>query len=160
MDLGCTDEARSIATIRSAIEHGINLIDTAARYGFFGRSEKSSQGAGEGNLRSQALIATRLDPRLGRRKHLRNASRPRILQEVDASLRALRTHHIAHLSGPTGGPSYRSPKPPAALRELLDRGKNWRNRSEQFSVEQMEAVFVKSHRSTCCNHPTICSNGA
>ena len=36
---GGTDEAESIATIRAAIEHGINVIDTAPVYGF-GRSEE------------------------------------------------------------------------------------------------------------------------
>src|SRR6266576_2719618 len=36
---GGTDEAESIATIRTAFEHGINLVDTAPVYGF-GRSEE------------------------------------------------------------------------------------------------------------------------
>ena len=36
---GGTDEAESIATIRAAMEHGINVIDTAPAYGF-GRSEE------------------------------------------------------------------------------------------------------------------------
>src|SRR5258708_12619097 len=34
---GGTDEAESIATIRAALEHGINIVDTAPVYGF-GRS--------------------------------------------------------------------------------------------------------------------------
>ena len=36
---GGTDEAQSIATIRSAIDRGVTLIDTAPVYGF-GRSEE------------------------------------------------------------------------------------------------------------------------
>src|SRR5438874_350236 len=36
---GGTDEAESIATIRTAFEHGINIVDTAPVYGF-GRSEE------------------------------------------------------------------------------------------------------------------------
>ena len=36
---GGTDEAQSIATIRSAVERGVTLIDTAPAYGF-GRSEE------------------------------------------------------------------------------------------------------------------------
>ncbi len=36
---GGTDEAESVSTIRAALEHGINLIDTAPVYGF-GRSEE------------------------------------------------------------------------------------------------------------------------
>ena len=33
---GGTDEAESIATIRAAIDHGINVIDTAPAYGLAG----------------------------------------------------------------------------------------------------------------------------
>jgi aryl-alcohol dehydrogenase-like predicted oxidoreductase len=36
---GGTDDAESVATIRAAVDHGINLIDTAPVYGF-GRSEE------------------------------------------------------------------------------------------------------------------------
>ena len=36
---GSTDEAQGITTIRSAVEHGVTLIDTAPVYGF-GRSEE------------------------------------------------------------------------------------------------------------------------
>ena len=36
---GGTDETESIATIRAALDHGINVIDTAPAYGF-GRSEE------------------------------------------------------------------------------------------------------------------------
>ena len=39
LDVGGTDEAQSIATIRSAVERGVTLIDTAPVYGF-GRSEE------------------------------------------------------------------------------------------------------------------------
>src|SRR5713101_5483292 len=47
---GGTDEAVSIATIRAAIEHGINIIDTAPVYGF-GRSEEIVGKAIEGQPR-------------------------------------------------------------------------------------------------------------
>jgi hypothetical protein len=48
---GGTDEAESIATIRSAVDRGINLIDTAPVYGF-GRSEEIvGKALAEGNLR-------------------------------------------------------------------------------------------------------------
>jgi predicted aldo/keto reductase-like oxidoreductase len=47
-----TDEAESIATIRAAVEHGINLIDTAPACGF-GRSEEIvGKALAEGNLRT------------------------------------------------------------------------------------------------------------
>src|SRR2546423_9835052 len=52
---GGTDEAESIATIRAAVEHGINFIDTAPARGF-GRSEEIvGKALAEGNLRTACL---------------------------------------------------------------------------------------------------------
>ena len=56
---GGTDEARSIATIRSAIDRGVTLIDTAPVYGF-GRSEEIVGKALEGSLRQKVTIATKV----------------------------------------------------------------------------------------------------
>jgi aryl-alcohol dehydrogenase-like predicted oxidoreductase len=56
---GGTDEAESISTIRTALEHGVNVIDTAPVYGF-GRSEEIvGKAIAEGRLRSRVLIATK-----------------------------------------------------------------------------------------------------
>src|SRR5437588_1600160 len=57
---GGTDDAESIATIRAAVEHGVNVIDTAPAYGF-GRSEEVvGKAIAEGRLRSRVLIATKV----------------------------------------------------------------------------------------------------
>src|SRR5580704_949679 len=57
---GGTDEAESIATIRSAVERGITLIDTAPVYGF-GRSEEIvGKALAEGSLRQRVQIATKV----------------------------------------------------------------------------------------------------
>src|SRR5262249_29793236 len=91
---GGTEEAESIATIRAAVEHGINLIDTAPAYGF-GRSEEIvGKALAEGHLRSRVLIATKTGIEWSGGRVFRNASRARILQEVEDSLRRLRTDHI------------------------------------------------------------------
>src|SRR6202035_3633271 len=88
---GGTDEAESIATIRAAFEHGINIVDTAPVYGF-GRSEEIvGRAIAEGRLRSTVLIATKAGLRWDGGKVSRNASRARILREVEDSLRRLRT---------------------------------------------------------------------
>src|SRR5436853_5179539 len=57
---GGTDEAESIATIRAAEEHGINVIDTAPAYGFGHSEEIVGKALAEGNLRSRVLIATKV----------------------------------------------------------------------------------------------------
>jgi aryl-alcohol dehydrogenase-like predicted oxidoreductase len=57
---GGTDEAESVSTIRAALEHGINVIDTAPAYGF-GRSEEIvGRAIAEGKLRSRVLISTKV----------------------------------------------------------------------------------------------------
>src|SRR6266516_3478439 len=84
----------AIFRTRAAVELGINLIDTAPVYGF-GRSEEIvGKAIAEGNLRSRVLIATKVGLEWRDGKVFRNASRARILQEVEDSLRRLRTDHI------------------------------------------------------------------
>src|SRR5580704_3934155 len=91
---GGTDEARSVATIRTAFEHGINIVDTAPVYGF-GRSEEIvGKAIADGRLRSRVLIATKAGLEWKEARVFRNASRARILREVEDSLRRLRTDHI------------------------------------------------------------------
>jgi aryl-alcohol dehydrogenase-like predicted oxidoreductase len=91
---GGTDEAESIKTIHTAIEHEISLIDTAPVYGF-GRSEEIvGKALAHDGLRNRVVIATKagLDWRAG--QPFRNASRERIFAEVEDSLRRLRTDYI------------------------------------------------------------------
>src|SRR5450631_1297523 len=72
---GGTDEAESVSTIRAALEHGINIIDTAPAYGF-GRSEEIvGKAMAEGHLRSRVLIATKVGLEWQGGKVFRNASR-------------------------------------------------------------------------------------
>src|SRR3977135_2147267 len=91
---GGTDEAESIATIQAAFEHGINVVDTAPVYGF-GRSEEIvGKAIAEGRLRSQVIIATKVGLQWEGGRVSRNASRARIMREVEDSLRRLRTDYI------------------------------------------------------------------
>src|SRR5438309_7028713 len=84
---GGTDEAQSVSTIRAALEHGINVIDTAPVYGF-GRSEEIvGRAIAEGGLRSRVLIATKAGLEWEGGCVFRNASGARLLREVEDSLR-------------------------------------------------------------------------
>src|ERR1700737_4105690 len=100
---GGNDEAESIATIRAALGHGINIIDTAPVYGF-GRSEEIVGRAIEGRLRSEVLIASKAGLQWEGGRVSRNASRARIMREIEDSLRRLRTDYIdiyqVHLPDP------------------------------------------------------------
>lgn len=91
---GGTDEPESIKTIERAIELGVNLIDTAPVYGF-GRSEEI---VGKAVLvraqRDRVAIATKCGLAWRNGKVHRDSSRARIRQEVEDSLRRLRTSWI------------------------------------------------------------------
>jgi len=90
---GQTDMKQSAETIRSAIDRGITLIDTAPVYGF-GVSEEIVGKALAGGRRLNAIVATKagLDWRDG--KVWRDSSPERIRTEVEASLRRLGTDYI------------------------------------------------------------------
>jgi aryl-alcohol dehydrogenase-like predicted oxidoreductase len=91
---GGTDEAESIATIRAAFEHGINIVDTAPVYGF-GRSEEIvGKALAIGGRRKRAFIATKVGLDWKDGKPFRNASKARIVEEAENSLRRLQTDVI------------------------------------------------------------------
>ena len=91
---GGTDEARSIETIHAALDRGITLIDTAPAYGQ-GRSEEIIGKALRGGRRNRVVLATKVGVEWRRTGDVvRNASRARIMREVEDSLRRLRTDYI------------------------------------------------------------------
>jgi aryl-alcohol dehydrogenase-like predicted oxidoreductase len=90
---GGTDEAQSIATIRSAIDRGVTLIDTAPVYGF-GRSEEIVGKALEGSLRHKVAIATKVGLAWKGDTVYRDSRAARLRKEVEDSLRRLRTDVI------------------------------------------------------------------
>src|SRR2546421_4774896 len=135
---GGTDEAESVATIRAAVEHGINLIDTAPAYGF-GRSEEIvGKALAEGHLRSRVRIATKTGIEWSGGRVFRNASRARILQEVEDSLRRLRTDHIDVYQVHWPDPLVAIEETAEAMHTLFEQGKIRAIGVRNFPVEQME----------------------
>ena len=91
---GGTDESDSIATIHRAVEQGVTLIDTAPVYGF-GRSEEIvGKALARGGLRNRVLIATKAGLAWKDGRVYRDSRASRIREEVEASLRRLRTDWI------------------------------------------------------------------
>jgi aryl-alcohol dehydrogenase-like predicted oxidoreductase len=90
---GNSDLDVAIGTIRSAVERGITLIDTAPVYGF-GRSEEIVGMALAQGRRDRAIIATKVGLEWRNGKVWRNSSPARIRREIEASLRRLRTDYI------------------------------------------------------------------
>jgi aryl-alcohol dehydrogenase-like predicted oxidoreductase len=135
---GGTDEAESIATIRTAFEHGINIVDTAPVYGF-GRSEEIvGKAIAEARLRSDVLIATKAGLQWDGGKVSRNASRARILREVEDSLRRLRTDYIDIYQVHWPDPLITIEETADAMHKLLAQGKIRAIGVSNFSVVQME----------------------
>src|SRR6195256_3950348 len=135
---GGTDEAESIATIRAALEHGINVIDTAPAYGF-GRSEEIvGKAVAEGRLRSRVNIATKAGLEWDGGRVFRNASRARILQEVEDSLRRLRTDYIDIYQVHWPDPLVTIEETAEAMHMLFRQGKIRAIGVSNFSVGQMD----------------------
>jgi aryl-alcohol dehydrogenase-like predicted oxidoreductase len=135
---GGTDEAESIATIRAAFEHGINIVDTAPVYGF-GRSEEIvGKAIAEARLRKDVLIATKAGLQWEDGKVSRNASRARINREVEDSLRRLRTDYIDVYQVHWPDPLVTIEETAEAMLALFKQGKIRAIGVSNFSVLQME----------------------
>jgi aryl-alcohol dehydrogenase-like predicted oxidoreductase len=135
---GGTDEAESIATIQAAFEHGINIVDTAPVYGF-GRSEEIvGRAIAESGLRSQVIIATKVGLQWQGGRVSRNASRARIMQEVEDSLRRLRTDYIDIYQVHWPDPLITIEETADAMHMLLAQGKIRAIGVSNFSVGQIE----------------------
>jgi aryl-alcohol dehydrogenase-like predicted oxidoreductase len=133
---GGTDQRDSIATIRAALDQGINLIDTAPVYGC-GVSEEIV-GAALAGMRTEAVIATKAGLEWRDGKIYRNASRTRIMQEVDDSLRRLRTDYIDIYQVHWPDPLVPVEETAEAMRTLHEQGKIRAVGVSNFSVAQME----------------------
>lgn len=136
---GGSDERESVDTILSALGRGINLIDTAAVYGF-GRSEEivGKALAGHGQ-RDKVVIATKagLDWTAGR--VYRNSTRSRIVKEVEDSLERLGTDYIDIYQ--IHWPDFDTPIEEAAeaMNDLYKAGKIRAIGVSNYSVGQMDA---------------------
>jgi aryl-alcohol dehydrogenase-like predicted oxidoreductase len=133
---GGTDQFESIATVHAALDQGINLIDTAPLYGF-GVSEEIVGTALEG-MRTQVVIATKVGLELRDGKVYRNATRERIMQEIEDSLRRLRTDYIDIYQVHWPDPLVPVEETAEAMRSLYEQGKIRAIGVSNFSVAQMD----------------------
>jgi aryl-alcohol dehydrogenase-like predicted oxidoreductase len=134
---GTSDLDESVQTIRSAIERGITLIDTAPVYGF-GRSEEIVGLALSGRLRDRAIIATKVGLEWRDGKVWRNSSPARIRKEVEESLRRLRTDYIDLYQVHWPDPLVPIQETAGALARLLKEGKIRAIGVSNYSPEEMD----------------------
>ena len=138
---GGTDDTQSIATIRAAIDAGINLIDTAPVYGF-GHSEEVVGEALEGR-RDKAVIATKAGLDWPNGSVRRNATALRIRTEVEESLRRLRTDRIDIYQIHWPDPLVPHDETAAQLERLRREGKILAVGVSNYSPSQMESFSRK-----------------
>ena len=134
---GGTDEAESVSTIQAALDHGINVIDTAPVYGF-GRSEEIVGKAIAKRQRSRVIISTKVGLEWRNGKVFRNASRERIMQEIDDSLRRLGTDHIDVYQVHWPDPRVPAEETAETMLTLFNEGKIRAIGVSNFSVAEMD----------------------
>src|SRR5438270_712306 len=133
---GGSDKRESIATIRSAVERGISLIDTAPVYGF-GRSEELV-GEALAGIRDKVVIATKCGLGWKDGKPYRDSRPDSLRSGVEDSLRRLRVDSIDLMQ--VHWPDLEVPMEDCAqtLEELRREGKIHAIGVSNFSPEQMD----------------------
>jgi aryl-alcohol dehydrogenase-like predicted oxidoreductase len=135
---GSNDE-RSIATVRRAIEEGVNFIDTAPVYGF-GESERVLGEALQGR-RDKVFLASKCGLVWDEARTIsRSLTASTVHSDVEASLRRLRTDHLDLLQ--LHWPDHNTPleETARALDDLLRSGKVRRIGVSNFSVADADAL--------------------
>jgi aryl-alcohol dehydrogenase-like predicted oxidoreductase len=135
---GGTDENASVATVRAALEQGVNLIDTAPVYGSGVSEEIVGRALAVSGLRARAVIATKVGLESRDGKVYRNATRARIMEEIAESLRRLRTDYIDIYQVHWPDPLVPIEETAEAMRTLYEQGKIRAVGVSNFSVAQME----------------------
>lgn len=136
---GGSDEAESIRTIHEALDRGITLIDTAPAYGFGRAEEIVGKALAADGRRSRTLIATKVGLDWKDDQPFRNASRARILKEVEDSLRRLKTDAIDLYQVHWPDPKVSIEETAAAMAELYRSGKIRAIGVSNFTPAQMNA---------------------
>ena len=134
---GGTDEREALKTIRTALEHGITLIDTAPVYGLGSAEELVGRALAQYGKREQVIIATKVGLEWRKAQVFRNSSRARIINEIDDSLRRLQTDYIDIYQVHWPDPLVPIEETAAAMRQLYKQGKIRAIGVSNYSLEQM-----------------------
>jgi aryl-alcohol dehydrogenase-like predicted oxidoreductase len=91
---GGADDDESVRTIQAALDRGITLIDTAPAYGFGHSESVIGRAIAERGHRDQVVLATKAGLEQRGEALFRNSTRKQIFEEIEVSLRRLRTDYI------------------------------------------------------------------
>lgn len=147
---GGTDEKKSIETIHSALDKGINFIDTAPAYGFGLSEEIVGKAIEQYGNRKDLVIATKAGIEWTENEEVfRNASRDRIFKEVEDSLERLRTDYIDVYQVHWPDPIVPIRETAEAMKQLYDEGKVKAIGVSNFSPQQMDQFREVAPIHTC-----------
>src|SRR5579864_853219 len=117
-----TDRPQALALIRSAVERGVTLFDTAEVYGPFANEELLGEALA--GVREQVVIATKFGFRIEDGKQAGMDSRPEHIREVvEASLERLKTDVIDLLYQHRVDPNVPIEDVAGTVRQLIQEGK-------------------------------------
>src|ERR1700746_2590588 len=136
---GGSDDAESVKTIQHAVDIGINLIDTAPVYGFGHSEEIVGKALADGGRRNKAVLATKVALEWVDGNVYRNSTPERIREEIEDSLRRLRTDHVDLYQVHWPDPLVPIEDTAKTLLELQREGKILALGVSNFSPEQMDA---------------------
>ncbi len=135
------NEADSLATIRQAIDSGINHLDTAFVYGPRGESETLIARAIAG-CRDSVVIATKGGVHF-QGAEMQQDARPETLRaECEESLRRLRTDRVELLYLHSPDPELAIEESAGELRRLIEEGKTLSVGASNCTLEQLQAFHA------------------
>lgn len=135
---GGTDEQESIKTIHSALDSGINLIDTAPAYGFGVSEQTVGKALQQYGKRDSVVISTKVGLEWKNNQVYRNATPERIKQECEDSLKRLQTDYIDIYQVHWPDPLVPLEETAETMQVLFKQGKIRAIGVSNFSVAQME----------------------
>jgi len=136
-DRGSRNDTEAVAVVRTALEHGVTLFDTADAYGPF--ENEALLGQALAGRRDDAFIATKAGLLVdGPSSYSRDGSRAHLLAACDASLRRLRTDRIDLYQLHRVDPAVPIEDSVAALAELVQAGKVRAIGLSEVSVAELE----------------------
>jgi aryl-alcohol dehydrogenase-like predicted oxidoreductase len=133
-----TDHAEAIKVIRTAVERGVTLFDTAEGYGPF--VNEALVGEALQPFRDQVLICTKFGFKIDENKQLVGLdSRPAHIRDVvEASLKRLRTDHIDLLYQHRVDPAVPMEDVAGAVKDLIAEGK-----VKHFGLSEASAANIR-----------------
>jgi len=136
------NDADSLATLRAAMDAGVNFFDSAYCYGANGESSRLIARA-LGAQRDEVVIATKCGLHWNEdRKMTHDARLETLKRECEEELRRLETDRVELLYLHAPDPDVPVEESAGALKELLDQGKARSIGVSNFSVEQMAAFHA------------------